>query len=280
MARPPGQLFFVWYAFAIIAQLAAMLLFLRFAFPDFLRQQLQAGPAAFSLVFAGMVLFVCFFEWFFHRYVLHMVIWKPLARFCKAHTHHHELTPIKLLKKAPGQEHRVVLNRYPIETEEQLEDAAFPEYALTAFWILFLPLLLPLQFLQPHLPIVLGGLTGIAWSVISYEAFHAVEHFRYEWWKGAVEHPVVGPVMTRVYGFHHFHHANIRSNEAISGFFGLPVADWCFGTYFQPKNLLLDKRVATIDEFQVPDPATWVKKLDEWAKRRHSQLTRPPRRLP
>ena len=75
-------------------------------------------------------------------------------------------------------------------------------------------------------------------------------------------------------GFHHFHHANVGANEAISGFFGLPVADWLFGTYHQPKELLLQGRMATAKDFAVKPPPAWVRALDEWARKRESALAR------
>jgi hemolysin III len=68
------------------------------------------------------------------------------------------------------------------------------------------------------------------------------------------------------------HHANILCNEAISGFFGLPIADWVLGTYHQPKELLLEGRVATAKDFSVPQPPLLVRWLDGWATRRESYI--------
>jgi hemolysin III len=68
------------------------------------------------------------------------------------------------------------------------------------------------------------------------------------------------------------HHANVACNESISGFFWLPVPDWCFGTYYQPKQLLLEGRKATAKEFTVPPPHEFVRKLDRWARGREARI--------
>jgi hemolysin III len=107
-----------------------------------------------------------------------------------------------------------------------------------------------------------------------YEVFHAVEHFPYEWWKSATEHPYMGLLFRKLYGFHHFHHANIKSNEAISGFYGLPIADWVFRTYHQPKELLLEGRVATAKEFQMKPPIRIVRWLDNLAREQEAKIIR------
>jgi hemolysin III len=105
-----------------------------------------------------------------------------------------------------------------------------------------------------------------------YEVLHALEHQPYPWWKRAVEHPQLGFMWRRLYGFHHMHHANISCNEAISGFFGLPIADWVLRTYHQPRDLLLEGRVATARDFAVPPPPRLVRWLDGWARRRETQI--------
>ena len=72
------------------------------------------------------------------------------------------------------------------------------------------------------------------------------------------------------------HHANISCNEAISGFFGLPLADWILGTYHQPKELLLEGRLATAKDFAVPAPPPLVRWLDGWARSRESGVHHSP----
>lgn len=261
------------FVLQVAVQFGLLLAAIRFLFPKFWAAQVAAGPLVIVLVFLGMHLFMCFFEWAFHRYVLHATVWSWLAYFSSGHRSHHGLTPIKLQPATEGSD-RYILNRYPIVDEDQHEDSAFPAYALVAFWALFSPLLIGLQLLFPHLPFLLGGYTAITWSMFLYETLHAVEHFSYDWWKHATEHPTFGPMWRQIYGFHHMHHANISCNEAISGFFGLPIADWVFGTYHQPRELLLEGRVATAKDFAVPPPPGWVRGIDNWARKRESELLR------
>jgi hemolysin III len=199
-----------------------------------------------------------------------------LHRFAHAHRHHHSLTPIRLRPVEQGSD-RFILNEYPITREEQHPDSAFPAYALVAFWALFTPLLVGMQILWPQLPILFGGYAAIAWSMILYEVIHAIDHWPYEWWSKATEHPRFGRFWQHLYGFHHMHHANISCNEAISGFFALPVPDWCFGTYHQPKELLLHDRLATARDFAIGEPRRFVRWLDRWAQRRETAIVRRPK---
>jgi hemolysin III len=244
---------------------------MRFLLPSVWAQQFASGWLALLFVFLGAHLFIAFFEWFFHRYILHSVTARWLMWFARGHRNHHGLTPIKLQPVSAGSD-RYVLNRYPIIEESQHVDSAFPVYALLAFWALFTPVLIGLQLLLPHLPILIGSYTAIMWSMCLYEILHAIEHHPYEWWKHATEHPRLGGLWRKLYGFHHMHHANISCNEAISGFFGLPIPDWVFGTYHQPKELLLEGRVATAKDFAVPPPPRLVRALDAWARKREARI--------
>jgi len=264
--------------FSLLAVLQLVVLFfaLRLLVPKVWAQNMAAGPWALILVFLGVHLFVAFFEWYFHRYVLHRVTAGWLHGFAHAHRHHHSLTPIRLRPVDQGSD-RFILNEYPITREEQHPDSAFPVYALAGFWALFTPLLAGMQILWPQLPILFGGYAAIAWSMILYEVIHAIDHWPYEWWSKATEHPRFGRFWQHLYGFHHMHHANISCNEAISGFFALPVPDWCFGTYHQPKELLLHDRLATAKDFAIREPRGFVRWLDRWAQRRETAIVRRPK---
>ena len=264
--------------FSVLVALQIVLLFLalRTFFPNVWERNVEAGAGAIVLVFLATHLMLAFFEWFFHRYILHRVTAVWLQRFARAHRHHHDLTPIRLRPVEKGSD-RIVLNEYPITREEQHPDSAFPVYALIAFWAIFTPLLVGVQILWPHLPILVGGYSGIAWSMILYEVLHAIEHWPYEWWQKATEHPRFGGFWRRLYGFHHMHHANIACNEGIGGFFGLPVPDWCFGTYHHPKELLLENRLATARDFAIRQPRPFVQWLDRWAQRRETAIVRRPK---
>ncbi len=261
-----------WFLLFVCVQLLLLLIGIAYAFPGIWKTQVTAGFGAFSLVFLVMHLFNSLFEWGFHRYVLHVAPFSWAKQLAKDHRLHHSLTPIRLRKNEAGPG-RIVLNRYPIVEGTQFEASAFPWYALLSFWALFTPLLIGVQLCLPHAPVILGGYAAITWSMVSYEVFHAVEHYPYAWWKRAVEHRHFGWLWQRVYGFHHFHHANVNVNETISGFFGLPVFDWLFGTCHFPKRLLLEGRLATADEFQVAPPRRFVRWLDSWARKREAKAT-------
>lgn len=273
MTRVQAKFSIFWFAVQALGQYLLLLLAFRFLLPGIWAKQFEAGWLALVLTFLAWHLFICFFEWGFHRYVLHSVTSPILLWFARGHRSHHGLTPIKLQAVAEGSD-RYVLNRYPITEEEQNVDAAFPIYAIVAFWAFFTPLFVVVQLLLPNAPILMGGYAAITWSMCLYEILHAIEHRPYEWWKHATEHPRFGAFWRQIYGFHHMHHANISCNEAISGFFSLPVADWAFGTYHQPKELLLEGRVATAKDFAVPPPPGWVRWLDAWARKRESELRR------
>lgn len=262
-----------WFSVQAVVQYSVLLLAFRFLLPSVWHSQFASGGVALLLSFLGAHLFLCFFEWAFHRYVLHSVTTPWLQLFARGHRHHHGLTPIRLQPVAEGSD-RYILNRYPIVDESQFEDSAFPPYAIVAFWALFTPLLIGVQLLLPQAPVLMGGYAAITWSMCLYEILHAIEHQPYEWWKHATEHPRVGGLWRALYGFHHMHHANISCNEAISGFFGLPIADWVLGTYHQPKELLLEGRVATAKDFAVPPPPRVVEWIDHWARKRESALRR------
>ncbi len=257
----------------IALQCGLLLLAFRTFFPALWHRQFAAGWLPMLVVFLIVHLVLAFFEWAFHRYVLHSITTPLLTYFARGHRSHHGLTPIRL-QSAPDGGDRYVLNRYPITEEEQFVDSAFPIYATIAFWALFTPLLIPFQLLLPKVPVMLGGYAAVTWSMVLYEVLHAIEHQPFEWWKRATESRRFGKAWRALYGFHHMHHANIACNEAIGGFFGLPIPDWLFGTYHQPKELLLEGRLATARDFAVPPPPPLVQRLDRWARKRESEIHR------
>lgn len=261
------------FTLLLLAQVALLFAGYHALFPGLWARQLSAGVIAFISVFLAIHLFLCFFEWFFHRYVLHGVTTRWLSAFAHEHRHHHSLTPIRLRPVVEGSD-RFILNEYPITHERQFESAAFPSYALVAFWALFTLPLLGLQILMPRLPVLLAGYAAIAWSMMLYEVLHAIEHWPYEWWRKATEHPRFGAFWRLLYGFHLMHHANIGCNEGISGFFGFPIADWCFATHHQPKQLLLEGRKATAKDFAIRPPRGFVCWLDRWTRKREASILR------
>lgn len=262
------------FSIQVAAQIALLMWGYHALFPRQWERQLSGGFPAFLAVFLAVHLYLCFFEWVFHRYVLHTVAVRLLKVFADHHRQHHSLTSIRLRPLAQGSD-RVILSEYPITEETQHESSAFPFWALVSFWVLFTPLLLGAQLLLPDLPVLVAGYAAIAWSMILYEVLHAIEHWPYEWWCKATDHPRFGGFWRAIYGFHLMHHANIGCNEGIGGFFGLPVADWVFGTHHQPAQLLLDGRKATAKDFAVRAPRPFVRRLDQWARRRESSMREP-----
>ena len=106
-----------------------------------------------------------------------------------------------------------------------------------------------------------------------YEILHAIEHQPYEWWQKATEHPRLGLMWRKLYGFHHMHHANITVQR---GHLRIPrAADRRLGVpalITSRKELLLSGRVATAKDFAVPPPWPFVRSLDAWARKRETHI--------
>jgi hemolysin III len=80
-----------------------------------------------------------------------------------------------------------------------------------------------------------------------------------------VKHPRWGRFWQPVYAFHLRHHAVTDCNESISGFFGLPVADWLFGTCVIPQTIYENGEEWSPDKFRSPHPRALIRRLDTWA---------------
>lgn len=224
--------------------------------------QLTAGVGRFAVAFLLVHLLNCFVEYIFHRYVLHRPVVPFLSRFYRQHTLHHSLTRIGKRFTSAGREVPFIENIYPVTTPEQGEASFFPWYTLTVFAGIYAPMLALLQFVFPSVPWFLGGFGAIAFSLALYEIFHAIEHWAFERWEPLIEHPRYGIFWRKVYSFHLRHHAVIDCNEAISGFFTLPVFDWAFGTFILPKTLYVDGSEWTASEFTSPRPRAFIRWLD------------------
>ncbi|MBL9214143.1 MAG: hypothetical protein JNG83_01575 [Opitutaceae bacterium] len=212
--------------------------------------------------FLGLSLFNCFMEFFFHRYVLHKPVVRILSYFYRQHTHHHSLTRITRRRTPGGLEVNFVENFYPITEKEQQEASFFPWYTFAIFAALLTPLFALLQWLAPSFPWFLAGFASLAASLMLYEIFHAIEHWSFEKWGPLIEHPRWGGFWRKVYSFHLRHHAVIDCNEAISGFFTLPVADWAFGTCVIPGILYKHGQTGADKEFLSPHPVGFIRWLD------------------
>jgi hemolysin III len=226
------------------------------------RAQIGGSVGRFAGVFLAITLLNCFIEFVFHRYVLHKPVVPILSRFYRQHTLHHNLTRIGRRRTPGGREVPFVENIYPITTPEQGEASFFPWYTLAVFGGIVTPLLALGQWLVPGLPWFFGGYGALTSSLFLYEAFHAVEHWSFERWGPLIEHARFGWFWRKVYSFHLRHHAVIDCNEAISGFFTLPVADWVLGTFVLPATLYADGQEWQAAEFVSPRPCALVRWCD------------------
>lgn len=254
------------FIFTVVTTLAGLALVFWLVAPESAwRAQVTASFWQYAGLFLLMHLVTCFVEFFFHRYVLHKPALPFLSYFYRQHTHHHNLTRIGARRTPGGREMLCVENLYPITREEQKEASFFPWYTLAIFALIFAPLLALLQWLAPGQPWFACGYGAFAMALVLYEVFHAIEHWPFETWQPLVESPRWGWLWRRVYGFHLRHHAAIASNEAISGFFTLPVADWVFRTAVFPKSLYKDGETYLAEHFTAPRPLFVIRWLDRWS---------------
>ncbi len=257
---------FLRFTGVVILQSALYFFAVWFFAPAIWERQFAHGFLSVAATFIAASLFNCFFEFFFHRYFLHMAPIAWLRNFEKQHRKHHGLTHVFRLNQGESKELTPVRNRYPIVEEKQYEASFFPYYALSLFLLFFTPLFLLVQLALPKAPVFLGGPLAVIWSYNLYEVGHAIEHFPYEsWWRPKVLHPRFGRFWTKVYGFHLMHHANHLVNEAIGGFLlWFPLADFVFYTHKQPNKLLLDGTLASEEDFSAPPPRWPIRVLDRW----------------
>jgi hemolysin III len=254
------------FALTVLVTLAVLLGGLWVLLPDVWAAQFLAPLWKGVIVFLLISLVSAFVEYFFHRYVLHMPAIPFLRRLYKQHTLHHALTRIARRQGRDGRGILVIENLFPIVEPEQGEASFFPWYSLGVFALIYTPLLLLLQWLFPSFPWFLAGFPSLAVSLALYEVLHAINHWPFETWEPLIQHPRWGWFWRPVYGFHLRHHAVIDCNESISGFFGLPVTDWVFGTCVIPQTVYAPGEEWTPDKFRSPQPRWIIRKLDVWAE--------------
>ncbi len=250
----------------ILSTFAAFYAVSRALFPGFTAAQFASTR---ELLIVALVAHFCggFFEFFFHRYVLHAPLVPGLSHFYLRHEYHHWLTVVNKHRIASNLMEVRVRNVYPIEKERQHEASFFPWYALGAFLMTISPVLLVVQYLLPSLPIVWGGYLGATFSMCLYELVHMMEHWPLRRFRFVFGSPHLRQLWRRLYSFHLRHHADKQSNEAISGFFGLPVPDIVFGTLRMPKTLYPHGSIVFLTEFDSPRPVFFIRWLDKLAER-------------
>ena len=270
------------FVLTVLFTLVGLSAALRLLAPGVWADQFLAPTWKGAAAFFAVSLLNCFEEYLFHRYVLHQPAIRWLQKLYRQHTRHHALTRIG---QKPGRSGRSILfieNKFPIATPEQGEASFFPWYSLAVFAAILTPLLILLQWLAPSFPWFFSGFAALAASLSLYEILHAIDHWPFEKWGPLIEHPRWGKFWRPVYGFHLRHHAVIDCNESISGFFGLPVADWVFGTCVIPQTIYADGEEWAPDKFRAPRPIGMIRHLDEIATAavRHRRLLAQTRDRP
>ncbi len=255
------------FSFTILVSLAGLGALLKIVAPD--AWTLQFVAPAWKMLAAFLVVSLAngFVEYFFHRYILHTSAIPVLRRLYRQHTLHHALTRIGRKKSRDGRGILFIENKFPIIEPEQGEASFFPWYSMGVFAVLATPFLALLQWAFPSFPWFFGGYFALAVSLTLYEVLHAINHWPFETWEPLIEHPRWKGFWRPVYAFHLRHHAVIDCNESISGFFGLPLADWVFGTCVIPKTVYADGEEWAPEKFRSPQPVWIIRKLDAWARR-------------
>jgi hemolysin III len=251
------------FTLTVVAAFVGLVVLLRLVAPPAVwHAQVSAKFWQYAVALVAVKLLNCFIEYFFHRYLLHQPALPLLSYFYRQHTKHHALTRIARRRLPGGREIPFVENLFPITEPHQREASFFPWYSLPVFALLMTPLLALLQWLLPSFPWFLSGYAAIAVSLSLYEVFHAIEHWPLEKWAPWLEHPRWGGLWRKAYSFHLRHHAVIDCNEAISGFFALPVADWVFGTCVIPATLYTAGEEWRPAQFQSPRPGWLIRTCD------------------
>jgi hemolysin III len=253
------------FALTILATLAGLLAALRLFVPGVWMEQFLAPVGKGVVAFFIVSLVNCFVEYFFHRYVLHTPAVPFLRRLYRQHTLHHALTHIARKQTRDGRGILFIENKFPIVEPEQNEAAFFPWYSLAVFAVVLSPLLALLQWGFPSFPWFLSGFAALAVSLTLYEILHAINHWPFENWEPLIQHPRWGWFWRPAYAFHLRHHAVTDCNESISGYFGLPLADWTFGTCVIPQTIYADGEEWAPEKFRSPRPRRLIRWLDTWA---------------
>lgn len=256
-------LFFV----TVLITLAGLLAGLWWLAPAVWTQQWLASPGQALVAFLAISLVNGFMEYFFHRYVLHTPAVPLLRRLYRQHTLHHSLTRIARKRTQDGRGILFIENKFPIVEPEQHEASFFPWYSMAIFAFVLTPLLALLQWVLPTFPWFLSGLAALTVSITLYEVLHAINHWPFETWEPLIQHRHWSWFWQPVYAFHLRHHAVTDCNESISGFFGLPVADWVFGTCILPQTVYADGEDWSPEKFRSPQPRAIIRRLDAWAER-------------
>ena len=262
----------LWFAVFIALQLVALFAVVRYFFRPTWDQHVSSGIWAIVLTCLICSLVVCFGEYFFHRYLLHIETVRFLRSLTTSHLTHHKLTSISF-----DDAKKTVRSAYPIDDVARDDQATFPPWALIPFFATFTPFFAAIAFSFPGIPILIGGYIAVAIAHFLYETIHVAHHQPYDtWWKPKLNGRLFGRVWQEVYGFHQAHHVNYDCNQNIAGFLGLPLADLVFGTYKQLDELLVDGVPATRETARrlTPQPNWPISWLDRAAFKRRRRMSK------
>lgn len=243
------------FLIANLATLALIFTVLKIFLPTLWATQLATSLSLIILTFILAHLVNAFVEYFFHRYVLHAQVIPFFTHFYQAHNLHHNLTDVK--------QEVVTSNKFPIVEEPQHESSFFPWWSLLAFATFLTPIYFVIWYFFPNIPIFIAGYTSLLWSMLLYELFHAAWHWPLTTWAPLFEKKKMGFFWHMVYTFHLRHHANVRCNESVSGFFGLPLPDILFGTYLPAATRFPDQTLVPPSEYRSPQPYLPIRLLDK-----------------
>lgn len=256
-----GRTLFVFSLF-VTGHLLVIFSLLYFLFPRTWERETGLGIISIGLTFLSFHLISCVGEYFFHRNVLHDII-GPFKVFFRKHGMHHFLTTVSWDKDNSDLK---IHSCYAIEKIEQDISATFPLWALAAFLMGIAPLLIIISWLLPNVPVLLAGFSAITLSYYLYEVLHVMHHQPPLWWHEKFSKRFLGKTWQAIYSFHNCHHANTRCNLNVAGFFGLPLADWIFGTYRNPPTLLLHG--SPVDNEVISDLTSRTHWIKAWLKKR------------
>ena len=251
---------------AVILQLAiAVALFAVFA-PNVFHAEV-AQPWKILLWTALFGIPLSLFEYIYHRYLLHSAVLPFMSSMHRAHSTHHGLTSVKA-PVTPHEPSRMVevKSDFPVEEPHQEESMMFPLWSLPIFFAVFLPLFgLPVKFLFPQQPIILGLFAAVTLYYTSYEVWHAILHLPFEkFWEPMMANRVFGGVFKHMYSFHLMHHWRPTSNLAIVGCWGLAIWDHIFRTHRRPENMPLDGAEVNYHDAKLNKPLWPISMLDGW----------------
>jgi hypothetical protein len=246
------------------AQFALAVWLLWLIVPGMLSAEL-AQPGAIVLWTFLLGLPLSAFEYFYHRYLLHSAVLPFMSAMHRAHSTHHGLTSVKAPVN-PKEPHRFVAvqSQFPVEEAHQEESMMFPVYAISIFYGVFLLLLaLPLKLIFPGAPILISVLLATTLQYALYEVWHAITHLPYErFWKPFIDHPRLGWLGRRIYGFHLMHHWRPTTNLAVVGFWGVAVWDYAFRTHRRPKRLPVRGGEVSFQDATIKKPLFPISLLD------------------